>query len=138
MISRAHRTPLSDWWWTVDRPMLSLVLVLFLSGLVLSFAASPPVAERIGLDSLHFVWRHAFYAPLAAVLMVGISFMSTRQVRRAALMLLVVCLVLMVAVLFVGQEIKGSRRWLFLAGMSIQPSELLKPAFIVITAWLFA
>jgi len=138
MISRAHRTPLSDWWWTVDRPMLSLVLVLYLSGLVLSFAASPPVAERIGLDSLHFVWRHAFYAPLAAILMVGLSFLSSRQVRRVALVLLILSLVMMVAVLFFGQEIKGSRRWLFLAGMSIQPSELLKPAFIVITSWLFA
>jgi cell division protein FtsW len=138
MISRAHRTPLSDWWFTVDRPMLSLVLVLFLAGFVLSFAASPPVAERLGLDSLHFVLRHAFYAPLAAMLMVGLSFLTTRQVRRVALLLLVICLIMMVAVLFVGQEIKGSRRWLFLAGMSIQPSELLKPAFIVITAWLFA
>ena len=138
MISRAHRTPLSDWWFTVDRPMLSLVLVRFLAGFVLSFAASPPVAERLGLDSLHFVLRHAFYAPLAAMLMVGLSFLTTRQVRRVALLLLVICLIMMVAVLFVGQEIKGSRRWLFLAGMSIQPSELLKPAFIVITAWLFA
>jgi len=138
MISRAHRSPLSDWWWTVDRPMLSLVLVLLLCGFVLSFAASPPVAERLGLDSLHFVIRHAFYAPLSAALMIGLSFLSPRQVRRVALTLLIVCLVMMVAVLFVGEEIKGSRRWLFFAGMSIQPSELMKPAFIVITAWLFA
>ncbi len=138
MISRAHRSPLSDWWWTVDRPMLSLVLVLFLSGFVLSFAASPPVAERLGLDSLHFVFRHAFYAPLAAAVMIGLSFLDPRQVRRVALVLLIVCLAMMVAVLFIGEEIKGSRRWLFLAGMSIQPSELVKPAFIVITAWLFA
>ena len=71
MISRAHRSPLSDWWWTVDRAMISLVLVLLLTGCVLSFAASPPVAERLGLDSLHFVLRHAFYAPLAALLMIG-------------------------------------------------------------------
>jgi cell division protein FtsW len=138
MISRAHRSPLSDWWWTVDRPMLSLVLVLFLGGFVLSFAASPPVAERLGLDSLHFVLRHAFYAPVAAATMIGISFLTPRQVRRVALVLLILCLIMMVAVLFFGQEIKGSRRWLFLAGMSIQPSELMKPAFIVITSWLFA
>lgn len=138
MISRAHRSPLSDWWWTVDRPMVSLVLVLLLTGSVLSFAASPPVAERLGLDGLHFVIRHAFYAPLAFVLMIGLSFLTPRQVRRVSLALLVVCLIMMVAVLFIGEEIKGSRRWLFVAGMSIQPSELIKPAFIVITAWLFA
>ena len=138
MISRAHRSVFAEWWWTVDRTTLSLVLLLLLAGFVLSFAASPPVAERIGLDSLHFVWRHAVYTPLAAVTMIGISFLTPRQVRRAALLLLLVCLALMVAVLFVGEEIKGSRRWLFIGGISIQPSEFMKPAFIVITAWLFA
>jgi len=138
MISRAHRSPLAEWWWTVDRAMLGVVLLLLLTGLVVSFAASPPVAERIGLDGLHFVWRHAFYAPLAAIVMIGLSFLTPRQVRRTALVLLLVCLALMVLVLFVGEEIKGSRRWLFLGGISIQPSEFLKPAFIVITAWLFA
>lgn len=138
MISRAHRSPVSDWWWTVDRPMVSLVTVLLLTGCVLSFAASPPVAERLGLEPLHFVMRHALYAPVALVLMIGLSFLTTRHVRRAALIMLVVCLGLMVMVLFFGQEIKGSRRWLFLAGMSIQPSEMMKGPFIVITAWLFA
>jgi cell division protein FtsW len=118
--------------------MVSLVAVLLLTGCVLSFAASPPVAERLGLDGLHFVLRHAFYAPIALAAMLGLSFLTPRQVRRTALIMLLVCLVLMVAVLFIGQEIKGSRRWLFLAGMSIQPSEFMKPAFIVITAWLFA
>ena len=138
MISRAHRSPISEWWWTVDRTMVGMVLLLLLAGLVLSFAASPPVAERLGLDSLHFVVRHAFYAPLAAALMLGLSLLTPRQVRRAALVLLFVCLALMVLVLFVGEEIKGSRRWLFIAGLSVQPSEFIKPAFIVITAWLFA
>ncbi len=138
MISRAHRSPLSDWWWTVDRGTISLVMVLLLTGFVFSFAASPPVAERLGLDSLHFVMRHAVFAPTAALLMIAISFLTPRQVRRVALVMLFVFLAMMVAVLFIGQEIKGSRRWLFIAGMSIQPSELIKPAFIVITAWLFA
>ena len=138
MISRAHRSPLSDWWWTVDRGMLGLVLLLLLTGFVLSFAASPAVAERIGLDGLHFVLRHAVYAPLSALLMIGLSFLSPRQVRRAALVLLLLCLALMIFVLFVGEEIKGSRRWLFIAGISVQPSEFVKPAFIVVSAWLFA
>jgi cell division protein FtsW len=138
MISRAHRSPLSDWWWTVDRPMISLVLVLLLTGVVFSFAASPPVAERLDLDSLHFVVRHAVYVPVALAVMLGLSLFSPRQVRRTALTLLVVCLAMLVMVLFLGQEIKGSRRWLFIAGMSVQPSELIKGPFIVITAWLFA
>lgn len=138
MISRANRSPLSEWWWTVDRAMVTLVLLMLLSGLVLSFAASPAVAQRIGLDGLHFVLRHAFYAPVSALLMLGLSFLTPRQVRGVAMIQLIVCLGLMILVLFIGQEIKGSRRWLFLAGLSIQPSEFIKPAFIVITAWLFA
>jgi cell division protein FtsW len=138
MISRAHRSPLSDWWWTVDRGMLSLALLLLISGLVFSFAASPPVAERLGLDSLHFVARHAAYIPLAAAVMVALSFLTPRQVRRLALALLIVCLMLMVVVLFIGEEIKGARRWIYVAGVSVQPSEFMKPVFIVITAWLFA
>jgi cell division protein FtsW len=138
MISRAHRSPISDWWWTVDRPTVSLVLVLLLIGVVFSFAASPPVAERLGLDSLHFVVRHAVYVPVAVILMLGLSLLTPRQVRRSALVLLIVGLAMMVLVLFIGEEIKGSRRWLFVAGMSLQPSELLKAPFIVMTAWLFA
>ncbi len=138
MISRAHNSPISNWWWTVDRPMVSLVLVLLLIGLVFSFAASPPVAERLDLESFHFVKRHAFYVPIAVAVMLGLSLLTPRQVRRVALVMLAVFLAMMVLVLFVGEEIKGSRRWLYIAGISVQPSELIKPAFIVITAWLFA
>ncbi len=138
MISRAKPSRLAEWWWTVDRPMLALVLVLLAGGFILSFAASPPVAERLGLDSWHFVYRHAVFAPAAAVLMIVLSFLTPRQVRRVALIVLVAGLALMIAVLFFGPEIKGSRRWLFVAGFSLQPSEFTKPAFIIIVAWLFA
>ncbi len=138
MISRANRSPLTEWWWTVDRVLLGLVILLLLTGLVFSFAASPPVAERIGLAPMHFVLRHALFVPLAAAVMIGISFLTPRQVRRAALIMLIVSLILMMLVLFIGTEVKGSRRWLSIAGFSLQPSEFVKPAFIVIVAWLFA
>jgi len=138
MISRANRSPLAEWWWTVDRVLLGLVILLLLIGLVLSFAASPPVAERIGLAPMHFVLRHAIYVPLAAAVMIGFSLLTPRQVRRAALVMLAAGLVLMVLVLFIGAEIKGSRRWLSVASFSLQPSEFVKPAFIIVTAWLFA
>ncbi|MBZ8131643.1 FtsW/RodA/SpoVE family cell cycle protein, partial [Afifella sp. IM 167] len=138
MISRRERSPLSEWWWTVDRTTLFLVLLLLAAGIVLSFAASPPVAERIGLPTYHFAIRQAIYAPVAAAIIVAISFLTPRQVRRTALFILVVSLAAMIAVLFIGEEVKGSRRWVYLAGMSLQPSEFLKPAFIVIVSWLFA
>src|SRR5690606_9169139 len=107
-------------------------------GIVLSFAASPAVAERIGLDSFHFATRQIVYMIPAVLALLAVSFLTARQVRRFALFLLGTMLLLMLAVLFVGVEVKGAHRWLSLFGVSVQPSEFLKPAFVVICAWLFA
>jgi cell division protein FtsW len=138
MVSRAERGPLADWFWTIDRLFLVLFLLLMGIGFMLSFAASPAVAERLDLDSFHFVKRHAFFMLPAIAVMIGLSFLTPRQVRRAALVLLAISLVLMVLALFFGVEVKGARRWVSIAGLSIQPSEFMKPAFVVICAWLFA
>lgn len=138
MISRTDRSLVANWWWTVDRWFLAAFLLLMGIGVVLSFAASPAVAERIGLESYHFVTRQIVYMLLAAVMLIGVSFLEPRHVRRCALIILAGSLLLMVATLFIGMEVKGSRRWVYLFGISIQPSEYLKPAFVVICAWLFA
>ena len=138
MVSRAERGALADWFWTIDRFFLAAFILLMGLGFMLSFAASPAVAERIGLDSFHFVRRHAMFLVPAIAIMFGISFMSPRQVRRAAMILLVVSLAAMVLALFFGVEVKGSRRWISIGSFSIQPSEFMKPAFVVICAWLFA
>lgn len=138
MISRTDRSHVANWWWTVDRWFLAAFLLLMGLGVVLSFAASPAVAERIGLDSFHFVTRQIMYMIPAVACLIGVSFLDPRHVRRLALVMLAVSLIFMVATLFVGLEVKGSRRWIYLFGVSIQPSEYLKPAFVVICAWLFA
>ncbi len=109
-----------------------------LGGIVLSLAASPPVAERIGLDAFYFVHRHVLYLVPAIAALLAVSFLSPRQIRRLALGVFLVSLILTVATLFVGAEVKGARRWIILAGINIQPSEFLKPAFVVLCAWLFA
>ncbi|CAI2933979.1 putative lipid II flippase FtsW [Aminobacter sp. P9b] len=138
MASRLDRSPVALWWWTVDRWFLAAFLSLMGLGIVLSFAASPAVAERIGLGSFHFATRQIIFTIPALAVMIAVSFLDTRQIRRVALVMLCIMLVMMVAVLFVGVEVKGARRWLSLAGLSIQPSEFLKPAFVVISAWLLA
>jgi cell division protein FtsW len=138
MVSRAERGALADWFWTIDRFFLAAFILLMGLGFMLSFAASPPVAERLGLDSFHFVKRHAVFLLPAIAVMFGISFMTPRQVRRAAMILLVISLAAMVLALFFGVEVKGSRRWISIGSFSIQPSEFMKPAFVVICAWLFA
>ena len=138
MRSRLDTSPVATWWWTVDRWFLAAFLSLMGLGIVLSFAASPAVAERIGLDSFHFATRQIVFMIPALIAMISVSFMSARQIRRFSLFLLGLMLVMMVAVLFVGVEVKGAHRWLSFFGVSIQPSEFLKPAFVIICAWLFA
>ncbi len=138
MVSRADRGPLADWFWTIDRFFLAAFILLMGIGFMLSFAASPAVAQRIGLPEFHFVERHAMFMIPSIVVMVGLSFLSPRQVRRTAIILLVVALSLMVLALFFGVEVKGARRWIGVGALSIQPSEFMKPAFVVVCAWLFA
>jgi cell division protein FtsW len=138
MVSRASRTPFASWWWTVDRLLLAAVITVMLGGIVLSLAASPPVAVRLGLDPFYFVNRHIMYLVPAIVVMLGVSFMPPRQIRRLALLTFVVSLALVFATLFFGAEVKGARRWLLIAGVNVQPSEFLKPAFVILIAWLFA
>src|SRR5690606_17556477 len=138
MVSRVDRGPVANWWWTIDRWFFAAFLLLMGMGIVLSFAASPAVAERIGLDSYHFVTRQMFFMVPALGAMIFVSFLDARQVRRLALLMLVCSIILMVAALYIGVEIKGSRRWVHVAGSSIQPSEYMKPAFVIICAGLFA
>lgn len=137
-VTRADRSSFADWWWTVDRYLLAALLTLVISGVVLSFAASPPIAERLKLDSYHFVYRHIMFAVPAVLLLIGISFLNEKQVRRLALLMLAGGIVMMAATLLVGFEAKGAQRWISIAGFSIQPSEFVKPGFVVICAWLFS
>ena len=136
--SRAERHPLTEWWWTVDRFLFGLALVLLTTGVVLSLAASPPVAERLGADSFHFVYRHLLYLGPAALVLFATSLLEERMVRRVALIVLLLSLALMVVVLLVAPEVKGARRWIDIGPFGLQPSEFLKPSLAVVAAWLFA
>ncbi len=90
MLSREQRTPLSEWWWTVDRLQLAAIIALMLGGIILSLAASPPVATRIGLDPFHFFNRHVLFLLPSFIVMIGVSFLSPRQIRRTALIVFAV------------------------------------------------
>ena len=138
MVSRLERTPFAAWWWTVDRLLLAALLALMLGGIVLSLAASPPVASRLGLEPFYFVNRHVLYLIPALAVLLATSFLPPRHVRRLALVVFVgqpCCWC--AATLHFGAEVKGARRWIVLLGVNIQPSEFLKPAFVILIAWLF-
>ncbi|PHS78496.1 MAG: cell division protein FtsW [Rhodospirillaceae bacterium] len=136
--TRTDTSVVSQWWWTIDRWTLLSVFLIAALGAILVLAASPAVAERIGLESFHFVNRQFVFLPLAMLLMVGTSLLTPRGVLRLALLMFGGALIGMVLVLFVGAEVKGATRWLSVAGLSLQPSEFIKPSFAVIAAWMFS
>jgi cell division protein FtsW len=137
-LSRSDKSLFAAWWFTVDRQLFAAVNLLLLTGVVLSLAASPAVALRRGLEAFHYVERHAVFALAGAAIVFLVSVLRPGQMKRLAIVILGVGLLLMGLVLRFGPEINGSQRWLALAGQQIQPSELMKPAFVVIVALLLA
>jgi cell division protein FtsW len=135
--SRTDTSTLGRWWWTVDRITLAALLFLVGIGMLLTMTASPAVAERIGADSYHFVRRQIVFLPPAVALMIGVSLLSPRNIRRLASLGMIGALLALTAVLFAA-EVKGASRWLSLGGLTLQPSEFAKPAFAVVAAWMFS
>jgi len=136
--SRADTSVLGIWWWTIDRWMLAAVILLMGIGALLVMSASPPVADRINVDSFHFVRRQFVFLGLAAICAFGISLLSIKWVRRLASIMFLGVICLLIITPFVGSEIKGAVRWIHLAGITLQPSEFLKPAFAVVIAWMLS
>ena len=137
-LSRADTSTFGRWWWSMDRATLMAVAALIGFGYVLVLAASPAVAEHLkeGRDAL--VLKQVFFLALALAVVIGISLLSPKEIRRVALAGCAMALLLTAATLVVGVSIKGGRRWIALPGMSLQPSEFLKPCFAVTAAWLMA
>jgi cell division protein FtsW len=129
---------LGRWWWTVDRWTLLAVAVLIGFGYVMMLAASPAVAERIHQAREVFLLKQVVFLALAGCVVVVVSLLSPRGIRRVALAGCVIALALTALTLVAGVEIKGARRWIALPGLSVQPSEFLKPCFAVVAAWLMA
>ncbi|MDD3669308.1 MAG: putative peptidoglycan glycosyltransferase FtsW [Alphaproteobacteria bacterium] len=136
----AHRifNALGDRYRSLDRGILYGAFLLMLFGVFLTFAASPAVADRNQWASFYFVKRHLFFLAPALGALFFTALLSVPNVRRLARALLIVSLVLMAAVLVFGADIKGARRWIVLFGITIQPSEFVKPAFAVVAAWWLA
>ncbi|MEM9974021.1 MAG: putative lipid II flippase FtsW [Pseudomonadota bacterium] len=130
---------LPRWWRTVDRWSLSCAMLLFAIGLLLGLAASPPLAARNGFEPFHYVERQALFGSLALVAMVVVSMMPPNLVRRLAVIGFIVSFVALMFLPVFGTDFgKGATRWYSIGFGSIQPSEFLKPGFVVVAAWLIA
>ena len=138
--SRNDQSPLAKWFWTVDRGLLAAALTLVALGVALSFASSPAaiLADQSITDPFHYSWRMIVWASMGLVIMMTTSLLSPRGVRRIALLGLLAAIVVMAALPFIGNEVKGAARWVNLGPFSLQPSEFAKPSLIVVAAWMFS
>lgn len=138
-VPRTDTSILGRWWWTVDRWMLAALLTLMVLGAFLVAAVAPAAATRIqGLAPFQLAYRQGVYLLMALGIVVAVSLLSPRGVRRLAVAGLLGTLMVLAVTLMVGTEIKGATRWLSIGGLSIQPSEFVKPFFAVAAAWLLA
>lgn len=139
MPTRVAEPVLPRWWRTIDKWTLTAVLLLFGIGLLLGLAASVPLAERNGLDPYYYVQRQAFFGGLALLAMFGVSMLSPEMVRRLGVLGFFLSFVALALLPVFGTDFgKGAVRWFSLGFASVQPSEFLKPGFIIVIAWLMA
>lgn len=136
--SRRSRSPLAQWWWTVDKIIVAHILLLSIIGCALCLAATPTLALRLNLPLYYFAMRHALFLLPCYMLMLGLSLFSPRRIRKIALFLFVAAFLGCALCLVLGPVIKGSHRWLYILGFTIQPSEFIKPAFVILISYMLA
>ena len=130
---------LPRWWRTIDKWTMSCILLLFAIGLLLGLASSPPLASKNGLEPFYYVTRQAIFGGMAMIVMFAVSMMSPRMVRRLAVIGFLVSFIALMGLPFFGTDFgKGAVRWYSLGFASLQPSEFLKPGFVVVAAWLIS
>jgi len=139
MPGRVAEPVLPRWWATIDKWTMTAIMVLFAIGLLLGLAASVPLAERNGLDPFHYVQRQAFFGGVAMVVMIAVSMMSLDMVRRLGVVGFTLSFIALILLPIFGTDFgKGAVRWFSFGFASVQPSEFLKPGFIILTGWLMA
>ena len=137
--SRADPSSLGRWWWTVDHWLLGATLALIGLGVLLCFGSSPAAAARLEIPfAFHFAVRQSIYAVAGVVILLLVSMASPREIRRAGFFIYLIAVAMMAGLIFLGHSAKGATRWVELAGFTLQPSEFMKPALIVLVAWMFA
>ncbi|MEL7129360.1 MAG: putative peptidoglycan glycosyltransferase FtsW [Pseudomonadota bacterium] len=138
-LARTDRSVFAEWRRTIDWPILVACFALMGVGLLLSLSAGPPAAARMGFDDPYrFLYRQIFFVGCASITLIGSSLLSVAWARRASAFIFIAAFLLMAWVMLYGYETKGAQRWIRFAGFSLQPSELIKPALIVLTGWLLA
>jgi len=134
MLGRSNQGILGSWWWRVDKITMFMVFLLIIFGIICVSSASFFVAKRIDLQSSFFIKKHIWYAFIAMSIVISTSFFSSKKISELSVSLYLISIFLIFTTLFFGIEIKGSKRWLYFFGLSIQPSEFMKIFFVLVNA----
>ncbi len=137
-LARTNTNIIGRWWWTVDRWTLASLMLLVLLGILLIMAASPAVANQHHWSSFHFIKKHIFFLVPTLSILIGVSLLSLQKIKYLAFIVFVFSGIGLILTSLIGVEIKGACRWLEIAGISLQPSEFIKPSFAVVCAWMFS
>ncbi|HEY4545801.1 MAG TPA: putative peptidoglycan glycosyltransferase FtsW [Pedomonas sp.] len=140
---RTDRTAVSRWFWTIDRVLLGLLLLLMSVGIVAVLSASPAAAHRysggsLRLGEMMYFQRHLFWVAVSLPVLIGTSMLSIQWLKRICLGGFAFFLLALMAVPFIGSDANGAARWISLGGFQFQPSEFIKPMFVVVTGWLLS
>jgi cell division protein FtsW len=137
--SRTDRSKLGVWWWTTDHLLLGATAILIVLGVMLSFGNSPAAAARMNVpDPFHFAIRQCVFGLGAAAIVLGVSMLPPKGIKRAAVVIYLAAIAVMIALPLLGHHAKGATRWLEFGGFSLQPSEFMKPALMIVASWMFA
>jgi cell division protein FtsW len=137
--ARTDRSKFGVWWWTTDHLLLGAAAILIVLGVLLCFGNSPAAAARMNIgDPFHFAVRQCIFAAGGAAILLFVSMMGPRGIRRSAVVIYIAAIAMMIALPLLGHHAKGATRWVEFSGFSLQPSEFMKPALIVLASWMFA
>lgn len=137
--SRLDRSRMGVWWWTTDHILLGLTAALMMLGVLLQFGTSPAAAQRLGIAwPFHFAVRQCIFAAGGAVILISSAMLTPKGVRRTAFIVYILAVLAMCALPLMGHAAKGATRWVEISGFTLQPSEFMKPALVVLIAWMFA
>lgn len=126
------------WWRGIDQQIILALVILFVFGMMLVTTSGSAVAARIGLDEHYFSFRQVFYLGAAAVLIIFFSSFEQKWLKRCAILGFIISVILLILVKFYGYEVKGAKRWIHILGLSMQPSEFIKPFFVVVVGWILS
>ncbi len=136
LISRSDRSKKAIWFWTIDRWLFSTFLILISFGAFFIMGSGTKIASKLGLESHFFPLRHFVFLLFGFQIVLIFSYIHHKKLKLICILGLLITLILMMFTLFEGSTAKGAQRWISFLGQSIQPSEFLKPFFIVVNAWL--